>query len=137
MFYSIARNSRRTWIIATLIMLAASVTCPANSADENAQHVRLTIDYGDGVQKSFTTIPWKDKLTVFGALQAAAIHPRSIKFSYTGSGETIFITAIDDATNEGAGGSNWRYTVNEKPARYSAGIAELKPGDTVLWKFGR
>jgi hypothetical protein len=137
MYFSTAILSRRTALIAATIIAAACFTVPIHSADENPQQVRLTIDYGDGVQKSFTAIPWKEKLTVFDALQAAQDHPRGIKFSYTGSGETIFITAIDDAANEGAGGRNWRYTVNDKPARYSAGIADLKPGDTVLWRFGQ
>jgi hypothetical protein len=47
----------------------------------------------------------------------------------------VFITAIDDAANEGDGGRNWRYTVNDQPARTSAGVAEVKAGDTILWRF--
>ena len=110
--------------------------CPKAMAQEITS-VRLTIDYGDGVQKTFTALPWKDKLTVFDALQAAEKHSRGIKVAFTGKGETIFITAIDDAVNEGANGSNWRYTVNDQTARYSSGIAELKAGDTVIWRFGK
>ena len=75
-------------------------------------------------------------MTVFDALQAAEKHPRGIKLTFTGRGETIFITAIDDAANEGASGRNWRYTVNDQPARYSAGVMELKSGDAVVWRFG-
>ncbi len=106
-------------------------------AQEPATSVRLTIDYGDGVQKSYSSLPWKEKMTVFDALQAAEKHPRGIQLDYSGSGETIFIKAIDDARNEGAGGSNWRYQVNDQPARYSAGVAELKVGDTVAWRFAK
>jgi len=137
MLFSTAVLTRRSCLIAAALVVATCLTCPAKSAEENPQQVRLTIDYGDGVQKSFTAIPWTEKITVFAALQAAQNHARGIKLSHTGAGETIFITAIDDATNEGAGGRNWRYTVNDQPARYSAGIAELKPGDAVLWRFAK
>lgn len=107
------------------------------SIAEEASAVRLTIDYGDGVQKTFTSLPWKDKLTVFDALQAAEKHSHGIQVTFTGKDDTIFITAIDDTMNEGTNGSNWRYTVNDQPARYSAGIAELKSGDAVIWRFGK
>ena len=106
-------------------------------AQETDPAVRLTIDFGDGVQKTFMSLAWKDKLTVFDALKAAEQHPRGIRVVHTGMGETVFITAIDDCENEGAGGRNWRYTVNDQPARYSAGVAALKAGDSVHWRFMR
>ena len=106
------------------------------AAQEAAVSVRLTIDYGDGVHKTFPALPWKVNMTVFDALQAAEKHPRGIKVGFQGSGETTFITTIDDAENEGANGRNWRYTVNDQPARYSAGVMELKSGDAVVWCFG-
>jgi hypothetical protein len=106
-------------------------------AQDKAATVRLTIDYGDSVQKLFTALPWKEKITVFDVLQAAEKHPRGIKVTFTGRGESVFITAIDDAANEGASGPNWRYTVNDEPARYSAGIMELKAGDSVMWRFAK
>lgn len=107
------------------------------AAQEAAASVRLTIDYGDGVQKTFPALPWKETMTVFDALQAAEKHARGIKLKFIGRGETIFITAIDDAVNEGANGRNWRYTVNDQPAQYSAGVMKLKSGDTVDWRFGK
>ncbi len=121
-------------VVLTALHCAGMPHC-AIVAQEAATSVRLTIDYGDGVQKSYTALPWKEKMTVFDALQAAEKHPRGIQLDYSGSGETIFIKAIDDARNEGAGGNNWRYQVNDQPARYSAGVAELKVGDSVVWRF--
>jgi hypothetical protein len=120
---------RRLFVFAPLMMALVAM------GQDAAPTVRLTIDYGDGVQKSFLTLAWKDKMTVFDALQAAEKHARGIRVSHTGTGETTFITAIDDCENEGAGGRNWRYTVNEEPARYSSGVAELKKGDSVSWRF--
>ena len=119
-------------------IFAALVQCSLLAAQENAPpSVRLTIDYGDGVQKTFPRIEWKEKLTVFAALQAAAKHPRGIKLEHSGSGESTFIKAIDDCENEGQGGRNWRYSVNGEGGRISAGIAEVKAGDEILWRFAR
>ena len=108
------------------------------SADEPAAEktVKLTIDYGDGVQKVFGALPWKEKLTVFAALEAAAKHPRGIKLTHQGTGERILVTAIDDVKNEGRG-RNWLYEVNGKLADRSAGVFELSSGDAVLWRFGK
>ena len=115
------------------------ITCLALAAVAAAQDtsptIRLTIDYGDGVEKSFTRIEWKEKMTVFDALQAAEKHERGIKLKHTGSGETVFIVAIDGQENEGQGGRNWRYSVNDQGARMSAGVAELKAGDAVVWRY--
>jgi len=118
------------------LVLSAAVALAQSAAARGAESVvLLTIDYGDGVQKTFVALPWKEKLTVFGALQAAAQHPRGIKVQHTGSGETTFVTAIDDRTNEGQGGNNWKYEVNGQRLPVSAGVAELKAGDAVVWRF--
>jgi hypothetical protein len=37
--------------------------------------------------------------------------------------------------NEGAGGRNWTYRVNDKHADRSFAVYELQPGDHVLWTF--
>jgi len=122
----------RHWFIA--FFLGFVFVC-CNLVADDANVVRLTIDYGDGVQKTFTSLPWKEKMIVFDALQAAENHPRGIKVAHTGRGETIFISAIDDLANEGAAGRNWRYTVNEKPALVGAGAMKLKAGDEIVWRF--
>jgi hypothetical protein len=106
-------------------------------AQDAAASVRLTVDYGDGAQKTFNALPWKEKMTVFDALQAVEKHPRGVKVASIGRGETVFITAIDNVANEGANGRNWRYTVNDQPAQSSAGVMELKAGDAVVWRFAK
>ena len=40
------------------------------------EHVRLIIDYGDGVQKHYTELPWRPEMTVLDALRLAQEHPR-------------------------------------------------------------
>ena len=80
------------------------------------------------------SIPWKAKLTVLAALQAAQKHPRGIKLAYQGTGERVLVTAIDGVKNEGRG-KNWLYQVNGELADKSAGVYELSAGDAVLWRF--
>ena len=126
---------RRQWLLAIVLATVGGAFAGVTAVGAAESTVRLTIDYGDGVQKTFVALPWKEKLTVFAALQAAAQHARGIKVTHTGNGETTFVTAIDDRTNEGQGGSNWRYEVNGERLPVSAGVAELKAGDAVVWRF--
>jgi len=124
----------RRWLL--LAAVGAILAGPTMArAEEPARSVRLTIDYGDGVHKVFTALPWKAELTVLGALEAAAKHPRGIKFTHRGSGTSAFVTAIDDVKNEGRG-RNWTYLVGDKRADKSAGVWQLKAGDAVVWRFG-
>jgi hypothetical protein len=133
------RLRRRNWLVACI--LGVAFVCCSLAGDEPASTVppestvRLMIDYGDGSQKTFTSLAWKEKMTVFDALKAAEKHPRGIKVTHTGSGAGVFITAIDDLKNEGADGRNWRYTVNDQPAGVGAGGMELKAGDAIVWRF--
>jgi len=107
----------------------------APKTSESAQElVKVVIDYGDGVQKHFGAIPWKEELTVFAALEAVTKHPRGVKIVHQGKGETVLVTAIDDLKNEGRG-RNWLYEVNGKLGDRSCAVMPLKAGDSVLWRF--
>lgn len=130
---------RRLRILASLLLLTALVLearrgTIAAEPEAAAKTVRLTVDYGDGVQKHFTGLAWKEGVTVFDSLQTAAKHPRGIKMTHQGSGATTLITAIDDLKNEGRG-RNWIFEVNGKLGEKSCALVELKPGDAVLWRF--
>jgi len=116
--------------------------CPSSrhaQADEPAaKSVRLVIDYGDGVEKHFTRLAWKPKMTVLDAVEQATAGKHGIKVIYLGRGETAFLIKIDDLRNEAGGrdSRSWLFSVNGKPAAKSFGIYELKQGDRILWKFG-
>jgi hypothetical protein len=116
------------------LQLAAATRPLAAHEPQEHKTVRLTIDYGDGVQKVFAGLAWQEKATVFSALEAAAKHPRGIKFEHRGSGATTLVTAIDGLKNEGRG-RNWLFEVNGKLGETSCALAELKAGDAVLWRF--
>ncbi len=119
--------------VAVPAVLAGVVGDPAG----RKQVVRLIVDYGDGVEKHFTAIPWKKGMTVLATLNAAASHRHGIVFKHKGRGETALLTQIDDLKNAGAGADrkNWIYWVNEKPADKSFGLYGLKPKDVVRWKY--
>jgi hypothetical protein len=104
------------------------------SAGHAAEHVKVVIDYGDGTEKHFTQLSWKEGLTALAATQMAEKHARGIKLKLRGSGETAFVTQIDDVINEGAE-RNWVFRVNGKLGDRSSGIYKLNAGDTVLWRF--
>ena len=102
-----------------------------------SKRVRLVVDYGDGVEKHFTRIAWKQGLTILDAMNAAARHPRGLKFTRRGSGRTAFLVGIDGLKNEGArgGGRNWQYWVNGDYGREGFGVKKLRPSDVTVWKF--
>jgi hypothetical protein len=140
------RIGRRTGASFTIMLVAAAAVLLGGATglgdesdavkDDGVQTVQLTIDYGDGVQKVFSSLAFSDKLTVLAALQAASKHPRGIKFKHQGEGESAFVTQIDDVANEGRGARNWTYSVNDKRADKSCGAWQLTPGDVIVWRFG-
>ncbi len=120
-------------LLAGIVLSVASNSVASNSYA--AEHVKLIVDYGDGVQKHFTSLAWKDGLTALGATQLADAHRRGIATKVRGSGEIAFLTEIDGVANEGGGGRNWVFHVNGKLGDRSCGVTSLKAGDTVLWRF--
>lgn len=132
--------------MAALLVLSTTVTALAIGLAEPpspvvgqsvAKPIRLSIDYRDGVTKTFTSLAHQAGMTVFDALQAAAKHPRGIKLETKGSGETAFVIAIDDLKNEGGGSDtrNWQFRINGERGKRGSGVTELAAGDEVLWSF--
>lgn len=130
---------RRALLLLPLWLTGCGTPTPApvttTASDENHQIVQLVIDYGDGVQKHFVEIPWREEMTVLDALQYASEHSRGIELQSRGSGATAFLTQIDDLQNEGTG-RNWVYRVNGQHADRSCAVQTVKPADTILWEFG-
>jgi Domain of unknown function (DUF4430) len=127
------RLSRR----AAAILLAALVLAAAAGDRAQAQSatVRLVIDYGDGVIKTITGLPWMRGSTVLDVMNAAKSRPHGISFGYTGSGATAFLTQIDDVANEGGAKKNWQLSVNTSYADKSFAVYDVQPLDVVFWRF--
>ena len=124
------------FIVGNYLALSA-ISSPLSAQETANKSIHLVIDYNDGVQKYFTKIPWKDDMTVLDAMNFVQIRPHGITFTYTGQGETAFLTQIDDLENEGGGKDkkNWLYWVNGVFANTGFGNYRVQPADTVLWKF--
>lgn len=130
------RNLQRWLFVLSTIGLLSVVETEVRSGQPDVKKVLLTVDYGDGVQKKFTSIAWKDKMTILDMLNAVTQHRRGIRFKYRASGSIALLTSIDDLKNEGGKGKNWIYWVNQKLGERSFAIRSLSAGDHVLWRFG-
>ncbi len=132
---------RAAWVGLTALLLLLSfpvlnrLLAAGVSSERQPAVVQLVIDYGDGVEKHFTKLPWRNEMTVLDALMLARKHPRGIRLEYRGQAATTMVTQIDELANQGGGGKNWIYRVNQKPGNRSCGVYPLAKGDTVLWKF--
>ena len=126
-------------ILALFVLATRTAAQPAESikGPKGNQPVILTVDYGDGAQKRFPSIPWKKSMTVLEAMRWADKHPRGIDFAERGRGETTLVTQIDDLKNQGGSQKNWIYRVNGKMGDRSCAVFPIEPGDTILWKFQR
>jgi hypothetical protein len=134
-----SRCHRLTRRAAGLVLATILLAIPAASDQAHAQSatVRLVVDYGDGVIKTITGLPWAKGATVLDVMNAAKDRPHGISFSYTGSGASAFLTRIDDVANEGGSGAkkNWQLWVNTSYAERSFGVYEVQPLDVVFWRF--
>jgi hypothetical protein len=120
-------------VLATLLLTVAAA---GDRAQAQTATVRLVVDYGDGVIKTITGLPWSKGSTVLDVMNAAKDRPHGITFSYTGSGASAFLTRIDGVANEGGGGrKNWQLWVNTSYADRSFGVYEVQPLDVVFWRF--
>src|SRR5262245_38008948 len=117
---------------AILLLVGASFGVLAQTAT-----VGLVIDYGDGVIKTISDLPWSKGQTVLGLMNAAKARPHGITFRADGSGGSAFLTQIDDLANEGggAGKKNWQLWINTTYADRGFGVYELQAGDVVFWRF--
>ena len=136
-----SHRSSRTHVF--LILLLALATAPSLLSEEDkskpdqnrAKSVELTVDYGDGAEKRFAKVPWKDGMTVLDSLIWASKHPHGIKLKYRGKKSLALVGQIDDLKNAGGGGKNWIFYVNKKLADKGCGAAKLRPSDRILWRF--
>jgi hypothetical protein len=129
------RLTRRSMgIVLAMILLVAAT---GDRAHAQSSIVRLVVDYGDGVVKTITDLPWAKGSTVLDVMNAAKGRPHGITFSYTGSGASSFLTRIDDVANEGGGGAkkNWQLWVNTSYADRSFAVYEVQASDVVFWRF--
>ncbi len=116
----------------------ATTTEVVATASEDAivptgQTVSLAIDFGDGEEKEYPAIGWRDGMTVRDVMLETV--RENGRLEVRGSGEAAFLAGLDGKANEGDGGRNWLYSVNGEAGDRSFAIRAVRPGDRVLWKF--
>ena len=125
--------ARRTFLLLLwALLIGGGLTCLASA--EEKKIVVLTIQYGDGVEKRFTALPWKEGMTIADALALAQEHPRGIKFKNRGKGATSILLELDGLAN-GTNDKYWIFDLNGKEGDCSYALVKLQPGDAVLWRF--
>ncbi len=124
------------WLLIATILYGYPGTSLAQEKKRDKKTVTMVIDYGDGVEKRFKRLTWKQGMTVLDAMNQAKMHRRGIRFESRGKKDTAFLTQIDDLKNEGANGRNWIYRVGGELGDRSFAIHPLEAGDMVLWTFG-
>ncbi len=124
-------------LLAAMLVLAGGSAIHWAAAQGTGPTVRLVVDYGDGTIKIITDLPWAKGNTVLDVMNAAKARPHGISFIYTGSGNSVFPTQIDDVKNEGGGTDkkNWQFWVNTTYADKSFGVFEVQALDVVFWRF--
>jgi hypothetical protein len=102
-------------------------------------HATLVINYGEGVEKRWSAVPVREGMTVADVLAEVASRPspRGIALETRGRGETYFVRSIDGLSNQGGKPTdrNWMLKVGGEMAKKSAGLVEVRAGDTITWTF--
>ena len=99
------------------------------------QTVTLRIDYGDGFEKVYGSIEWRDGLTISDMMQHASQHAHPTKFQTRGKDATAFLSSIDGIENQGFRKKSWVFYVNGELGSASYAIARLVASDSVLWRY--
>ncbi len=115
---------------------AAQETAPAPTVERSVpiEGILLEIRVGDET-KRFGPLKVEGKLTVETLLRRIAESEPTFRFTSRGKGETFFVTGIDGRDNEGRGGRNWFFLVDDKLGDRGAGSFEVESGQTVRWEY--
>lgn len=116
---------------------ANSAAVPAAKEEPAARTVKLVVDFGDGVERTYDSVAWVEGDSVLSLLDRLKSHSEPLTYAVSGKGDAAFVSKIDDVKNQGTGSEkkNWLFWVNGKFADRSAGVYMIQAGDEVAWKF--
>jgi hypothetical protein len=110
--------------------------------------VSVTIDYSNGSQKSFTTVPWSEGLTILEAVEAAKTILPGVDVEYGSSRNGSVINLSLDGAPGKDGSGEWSVWVNDRPGperlgtktsfRFDPGSRpenEVQAGDHIVAKL--
>lgn len=129
--------------LAVVLACGGSVTAgPAAQAQQAGSTANLFVDWAS----EFHQPPWQacdylpitpDVSTVLDLMNEAAEEcDPPIPFTFTGSGQSAFLTSIDGVeNNQGNNGYYWIYRVNNVEPQVGFGAYILSAGDSVAWDY--
>lgn len=97
--------------------------------------VSLTIDFGNGVERRFSGIAWKEAMTAADVMQAARRMSPGLNYEVRGTGEMSLLNSLDGVLNGAGDGRYWFYEVNGQRGEVSFAAHPIAAGDRVLWTF--
>ncbi len=135
------RFPRRFVFVCLLCSLLATASCRNDSQaskppSDSSKLVEVQIDFnGHGENKQFP-VSWSSGQTAFSCLKQLEANGK-LTVASKGSGSQTLLTAIDGLENRWSAGDNWVFTVNDRLGDRSSAVFDLRPGDRLIWRFGK
>jgi hypothetical protein len=128
--------------LAVVLACGGSVTAgSAAQAQQGGSTANLFVDWGsefhDPAWQACDDLSIDTGSTVLDLMNEAAEEcDPPIPFTYTGSGQSAFLTSIDGvANNQNNNGYYWVYFVNGQAPQVGFGAYTLSAGDSVAWDY--
>jgi len=115
----VAHRGRRAAGRAAQALLAqaidAEVAALLSPQEKTMSTVSVTIDYSNGAQKHFSSVPWNEGLTILGGIEACAKIPPGITITFGSDRSGHAIGLVIDGIGRGDAEGDWAVWVNAKP----------------------
>ncbi len=115
-----------------VINLKVDCITALNSLPDNLKNSNLIPEDGIIID---TTVPYEDGDTCFTVL-TKALNDKKIHLDYSGEGDSVYVTGISHLYGGDCSElSGWMVSLNGDFNSVSANSTELKPNDTVEWRY--
>ena len=99
--------------------------------------VSLTIDFGNGAERTFHALAWSEAMTLGDLMEQARDFRPGISFTQQGKGAMAMLTSLEGVANETVDRRYWLYSVDGRHGETSFAVQPLEAGAAVLWEFRR
>ena len=113
----------------------ASPSTDLGAGEKVSGTVELLINFRDS-DDLMVAVPVAADATVLSIMERAKGNGE-LEFEFRGQGDSAFLKSINGVENEGAGGDNWVYRVNEQLGDRSFGVFSVEADDQIVWTFGK
>jgi hypothetical protein len=99
--------------------------------------VNLMVNYGNGKTRTWNTVSHHEAMSVLNLLEEVAGTKNIVlQTGMDGNGKPV-VVSIDGVTNDDKAGLAWHYWVNNVYEPRPANKYYLKPGDIIVWSYGK